>query len=480
MKNIIKSIILVPLMFLLISCGEDFLDLNPPQEVANDDFFKTVDDFESAILGFHDQIQLADLYGRYTLLIPDVMGEDIKQNASANRGKEWAEYQGAPTTNQNEHRELWAEYYEAINMTNNMINAEFTPPASRKEDYDFALGQAYAGRALIHFDLVKFFAQTYTFTDDASHPGIPIVLEFDPKALPSRNTVGEVYTQVISDFEEGIRLMESSGVDAGNPNVMNTNAAKALLSRVYLYMGEWDDAASLASEIVNSGNYQLVTRDEYPTQFLDGNSTEAIFELDFNLQDSPGSDHIGAMYKETGYGDYLPSQQLFSLFEEGDIRGTLFVDDDNLDGGVYADANGEGKRVFKFPSDGSTINTDNVPIIRYSEVLLNRAEALARSNDAPGALADLNAIRERAGIDPVSGLTGDALVNAILDERRRELFAEGHRVFDITRTQSDLVRTDCSSPTCEISYPNDRFILPLPQVETDANPNIQQAPGYGL
>ena len=144
-------------------------------------------------------MQLADYYGRYFILILDIMGEDIKQNASVNRGKEWAEYNGAPTINQNEHREFWAEIYELINMTNLMINAEFEPPAAVQEDYDNYIGQAYALRALAHFDLVRLFAQTYTFTSDASH--IPIVTEFAPNELPTRNTVVEVYEQVISDFE---------------------------------------------------------------------------------------------------------------------------------------------------------------------------------------------------------------------------------------------------------------------------------------
>jgi len=257
-------------------------------------------------------MQLADYYGRYFILILDIMGEDIKQNASVNRGKEWAEYNGAPTINQNEHREFWAEIYELINMTNLMINAEFEPPAAVQEDYDNYIGQAYALRALAHFDLVRLFAQTYTFTSDASHPGIPVVTEFTPDALPTRNTVAEVYEQVISDFETVIPLLAS---DANNAGVITREAAQALLSRVYLYMGRHAEAEALATEVVSSGRFTLVARDAYANQLLDGNSSEAIFEIAFDQVDNPGSDHIGGMYKASGYGDYLPSQQLFALFE---------------------------------------------------------------------------------------------------------------------------------------------------------------------
>lgn len=474
-KSIYASLALVPLMLLSVSCGDDFLDLQPPLEVANEEFLQTVDDFKAATLGVYDQMQLADYYGRYFLLIPDIMGEDIKQNASANRGKEWAEYNGAPTTNQSEHLEFWGEIYEMINMTNLMINAEFEPSANLRDEFDNYIGQAYALRALAHFDLVRLFAQTYTFTTDASHPGIPIVTEFAPDELPARNTVAEVYEQIISDFETAIPLLSSEAANAG---VITREAAQALLSRVYLYMGLYSEAEALATEVINSGRFSLVPRDAYANQFLDGNSPEAIFEIIFNQVDNPGSDHLGGMYKASGYGDYLPSQQLFDLFEEGDIRATLFIDDDDLDGTIYANAEGEGKRVYKYPSEGAIIATDNVPVIRLSEVLLNRAESRAKTGDDAGALADLNLIRERAGVEPIS-LSGDALIDFILEERRRELFAEGHRVFDITRNGQNLVRTDCTSPTCIVEFPDTNFILPLPQEETDVNPNIEQAPGYG-
>ena len=145
------------------------------------------------------------------------------------------------------------------------------------------------------------------------------------------------------NFETAIPLLAS---DANNAGVITHEAAQALLSRVYLYMGRHAEAEALATEVVSSGRFTLVARDAYANQLLDGNSSEAIFEIAFDQVDNPGSDHIGSMYKASGYGDYLPSQQLFALFEEGDIRATLFNDDDNLDGTIYADADAEGKRVY--------------------------------------------------------------------------------------------------------------------------------------
>ena len=147
MKLIYKSLIILTLV-VISSCSEDFLELTPQQSISNDDFLKTFDDFQSAILGGYDQMQNSDWYGRYMILVPDVMGEDVKHNASANRAKEWAEYSGAPVDFIPE--EFWAELYEGINIANSMINAEFEAPTSLTEDFNQILGEAYLVRDRHH------------------------------------------------------------------------------------------------------------------------------------------------------------------------------------------------------------------------------------------------------------------------------------------------------------------------------------------
>lgn len=465
---------------IISSCGEDFLDIQPQDSISNSQFLQTLDDFEAAIVGGYSQMSLADWYGRYFLLIPDIMGEDIKANASANRGAAWALFLGAPTTTQNENREFWQEIYQAINLTNSIINSDFTPIASQQAALNQVVGEAYAIRALAHFDLVRLFAQTYSFTADASHIGVPIVTEFDVDSRPTRNTVAEVYAQVIADFQQAITLMTIGGSNT----TFTREAAQALLARVYLYMGDYNNAETLATDVINSGNYTLVDSANYADQFLVGDSPEAILEIAMTATDNRGSDHIGGMYKETGYGDYLPAQDLFNLLDSlTDVRGTLFLRDSNLDGGIYAGVDGFGRRVNKWPSAGSAIATDNVSVIRLSEVHLIRAEARMRKGtpDEAGALADLNLIRERSAPSVTFGaLAGTALLDEIMLERRRELFAEGHRIFDIARTGSDLIRTDCPAPgSCTRTYPEDRFILAIPQVELDSNPNMVQNASYG-
>lgn len=475
------------MMFGASSCGEDFLNLQPQQSVADANFLKNVDDFRTAILGAHDQLQNSDWYGRYFLLVPDVMGEDIKQNASANRAKEWAEYNG--TSVDFIPNEFWAELYEGINIANQIINAEYTAPTPEVQaEVDHIKGQARAIRGLAHFDLVRLFAQHYTFTAGGGHVGVPIVTEYNVAAKPARNTVAEVYTQVIDDLTAGYNGMT---LDPPNAGYMNKIAAAALLGRVYLYMDDFSNAEAWSTTAITeatAAGKSLVANADYPTMFLDGNSSEALFEINMILVDNNGSDHLGGMYKESGYGDYLPSNILFTLLDTlntDDIRGkgAMWLADPNLTG-IFGSV-----RVNKYPSAGSTIATDNLPIIRLSEVYLNRAEARAKlgTNDA-GARDDANMLinLRTNGFNALTTESGQALVDAILDERRRELYAEGHRIFDISRNQLDMDRQDaadpanCTSITCFEAYPNDRFILPIPLDELSANPQIEndQNPGY--
>lgn len=473
MKSIYKHILLVILFTSGFSCSDSFLELTPQQSISDEVFLSSIDDFEAAIIGGYDQLQAPDLYGRYIPLVADVMGEDVKQNASANRAKEWAEYNGSsvdfiPL-------EFWAELYEVVNITNRIINAEFTPSGSLEAEFNQILGEAYAMRALAYFDLCRIFAQHYTFTADASHPGVPIVLEFDVTGKPSRSTVAQVYAQVISDFNRSIELMS---IDPSNAGYFSIEASQALLSRVYLYMENYEMAESMATAVITSGKFSLVSNADYPMQFFNGNSSEAIFEMVFNLADNPGSDHLGGMYKASGYGDYLPSTDLLDLMDPADVRRSMFAEDNNL-GGSYGNL-----RVNKYPSEGSDIATDNLPVIRLSEVYLNRAEARAKkaTPDFSGAQADLDAIRQR-GLPSAAAVTatGTALIDEILIERRVELAFEGHRIFDATRNKQGIVRNDCTAPdaACSISYPNDRFILPIPQDETNVN-DIAQNPSYGI
>lgn len=450
-----------------LSCSNDFLDLQPEQSIATELALQTVGDFKAANVGTYDGLSSSNYYGRYFVLVSDIMSDDVKQNASANRASDWAAYSGSATDNNGLATNIWSKAYSVIDMCNRIILSETEVPPSVQDELNNYKGQAYAVRALVYFDLVRIYAQHYTFTNDASHLGVPIVMEVDPFGKPARNSVKEVYDQIISDFTSALGLIGKKK----NSFILTESGVNALLSRVYLYKEDWGNAVIAADKVINSNLYSLVGTGNYMSIFNTDHSSESIFEINMNETDNRGTDALGGMYLATGYGDYLPSKDLLNLIPTDDVRNSLYITDAGL-AGDYAS-----KRVNKYDSK---LGLNNTPVIRLSEVILNRAEANAHIPGAEtAAQQDLNRIRQRAlPSAPDVTVTGSQLIEEILTERRVELAYEGHRLYDLTRYKKGVHRTDCTSSVCDVSYPSDRFVLAIGQAEIDVNPNITQNPGY--
>ena len=468
MKNRNSYKYLVALLaFVTIGCSEDFLELSPNQSVADTEALVSLDDFRSSITAAYNGMSDADYYGRYFFLVPDVMSDDVKQHPSANRAKDYAEY--IAVVGDGIARNMWQEMFQEINALNAIINAEVDLPATVQADVNHIVGEAYAMRGQVYFDMVRMFAQHYTFTSDASHLGVPIVLEFDQFNEPSRNSVAEVYAQVISDMQQALTLITDTS-RSGTTSTLSRTAVQALLARVYLYMEDWSNAAAMADAVIASGRYTLVPNGNYLSSWASDFSSESIFEIAMTENDNRGSDALGRMYIVEGYGDYLPAGDIVSLYAADDARAGWFIDDPVLSGD-YAPF-----RMNKYPS---IAGTDNTKVIRLSEVHLIRAEANAQLGNTAQAQADVDLIRQRAQPSAAAvTATGAALIDEVLLERRKELAFEGQRLWDLMRYKQDVVRTNCTAPICTITYPNNRVILPIPEAELDANPNIEPNPGY--
>lgn len=466
MKNYNKIILLI-LIGLFMSCSESFLDISPQDAVSDEDAITNLEDLETSITGVYNEISGAYYYGRYMFLIPDVLADDVKQNEQANRIVDYAQH--VQSVSDGQASALWTGMYFANNALNNIINSDIEVTAAAQGEKDHILGEAYALRGLVYFDLVKLFAQHYTYTDDASHLGVPLILEFDPTLEPERNTVKEVYDQIISDMTTAISLMDDTS-RSGNSNTLSATSVKALLSRVYLYKEDWANAEAMATEVIEAG-YDLVDNADYLTLWTQDNTSESIFEISMTESDNQGGNSIAAMYVVEGYGDYLPSNDVVSLYNDGDARLQVFKEDPLLSGD-YAPY-----RVDKYPN---VLGYNNTKVMRLAEVYLIRAEARAEiGTNISGAQEDLDVVRQRALPTALSvTVSGESLIDEIMQERRLELCFEGQRLWDLMRRKEDIVRNECTASICFIPYGDETNILPIPQDETDVNPNITQNPGY--
>ncbi len=376
---------------------------------------------------------------------------------------------------------LWGRGYYVIGAVNNVIDNLEGKESSEvpAQDIKNLHAEALFLRALAHFDICRLFAQSYT--KDPNGIGVPVVLHTDPTGQPARNKISEVYDRVVDDLTQAESIMSDDysrkGQVADPYAAVSKPAVQALLSRVYLYMGRWQDAANYATKVINNTKFRMWTADEYSKVWgVDVPSEgEVIFEvygIKANEYDSywDGPSH---MTNPIGYADVAVSQDLVKLYKDGDVRKDFksVTDTDLL---VWTK-----KYIGKGKGDAlNTPDVNNVIVLRLSEMYLNRAEAIANGASIPGVtvISDLNAITSKRNADAYTSATKDDIFN----ERRKELAFEGHFWFDSARAAKGITRVDyVGDPNNQnIPFPDHRFALPIPLREIDVNPNLVQNDGY--
>ena len=480
MKTIkILSIFSLVLSLGVLSCSEDFLEQQPKLSQTNELSLSTFDGIEKAITGAYTPLYETVWYGRDFVVIADLKGGNAK-SSPMNSGRFRTEYlwSNTPTSTAG----LWTEAYDLIARVNNVINAldGFEEIDVTQAQIDNLVGEAKFLRALAYHDLVRMYAQPYSQAPNSL--GVPVVLETE-NGQPARNTVAEVYQQIVADLTDAETKLSADNNHGGNdPKAWATkDAVKALFARVYLYMEDWQKAADYASEIINNEDYSLYTADQYSV-YSSGENEDGVWgsltsgdEDIFMVYGSEGNsshgnwDVISYIMNPGGYGDVGASGDVLDLYEEGDVRGELFTNSTNFPNDFWT---------LKYPGKDGNLREDNINVLRLSEMYLIRAEAILNGASISGvsAVDDMNAIRENRGASELSTVT----LNTVYDERRRELCFEGHQLFDLARTGRGLERNDYDgSLNQNIPFPDHRWAMPIPQTEMDANENMEQNPGYG-
>ena len=463
--KIYNKLILIFLSVFVVSC-DDELNLQPEDQLTLDVSFSNKETSLGVLTGAYSAAQQDDVLNGTRQAYADYMADNVDFVGSFPTFQAISQFN--QLSNNTSIEAGWDDNYETIGATNLVI--KYIPTVEdvtfTDEEKAIAVAEAKFLRALIYFNMANIYAQPYSL-NNGDTPAVPLVTEpFDAEVqFPSRATLGAVYDQVETD------LLDAAAVLGDSDNSRATKgAAEGLLSRLYLYKGQYDLAAEYADNVIQNSAYSLAS--DY--SFYNTTDSEFMFTLLNSAADGQDSgEGFSGLYNPVpdGRGDAPFTDNLIEAYGGMDTSDKRFTELTQ----VGNDANGD-ERVFtsKYP-DGIT-NADNAPVLRITEMYLTRAEANFREGTSVGdtPLNDINELRERAGLSALASISS---VDQILEERRKELAFEGHRRMDLLRIQLPLRRP--GMPNVEKSNPGDqKTIFPIPSREIDLNENLTQNPGY--
>ena len=507
LKSIYKVMGCAILAASLSSCVNDWLDVAPSDGTDADAALTSSSDLAAARTGMYKALKgnssLVDYYGQQFFVYGDVhAGDDYQYNnlGGSNRASFYYDmnYQTASefTSSTSSSNVAWKSPYIVIGRANRIIAAAeggaLSDAAEAKATIDQYAAEAKVLRALAHFDLVRIYGKPYT-EDQGASLGVPLVTEvLESNAKPARSTVAEVYTQVVKDLTEAIS--SNALATETEPGYVSVWGAKAILSRVYLNMGDYANALSVAEDIIKNSGAALWTRDQYFKAWDASTPNESEFLFRLNVAGSTDNNDlngIGNLQQRDGYKEMVATKKFVDMLtsDPKDVRNDMFLPAKaEKEVAVYGT-----NKVFlnKLRGQGGNLrNVTIVPIIRLSEVYLTAAECAFRNNDKTKAVEYLNDLVKNRTTTVASLATVDNItLDRILIERRKELIGEGQRYFDALRNNETITRYTSEADKGwhktlskeAQSFNRDYFkaIAAIPQAEINANPNIKQNTGYG-
>lgn len=491
----------------LSSCVNDWLDVAPSDGTDADAALTSSSDLAAARTGMYAALKgnsnLVDYYGQQFFVYGDVhAGDDYQYNnlGGSNRASFYYDmnYQTASefTSSTSSSNVAWKSPYIVIGRANRIIAAAeggaLSDAAEAKATIDQYAAEAKVLRALAHFDLVRIYGKPYT-EDQGASLGVPLVTEvLESNAKPARSTVAEVYTQVVKDLTEAIS--SNALATETEPGYVSVWGAKAILSRVYLNMGDYANALSVAEDIIKNSGAALWTRDQYFKAWDASTPNESEFLFRLNVAGSTDNNDlngIGNLQQRDGYKEMVATKKFVDMLtsDPEDVRNDMFLP---ATAAKEVATYGTNKVYLnKLRGQGGNLrNVTIVPIIRLSEVYLTAAECAFRNNDKTKAVEYLNdLVKNRTTTEASLATVDNITLERILIERRKELIGEGQRYFDALRNNETITRYTSEADKGwhktlskdAQSFNRDYFkaIAAIPQAEINANPNIKQNTGYG-
>jgi hypothetical protein len=458
MKKLVLGLLAACLVTGTITSCNNKLNVEPVDSIDAGQALNTSDDVQAALVGSYTSLQADAGYNGYIQFMSDILAND-GDFTFVGTFTQPQEFQRKSLRRDNSFvQQIWQRGYITVNRTNNVLaNLDKVTVAAAKTRIE---GEARFVRSLAYFDLVRLYGKAWNDGNPSTNPGVPLVLTptttvSDANSVP-RNTVAEVYSQIISDLTTA-----EAKLPASNGFFATKYSAAALLSRVYLQQGRYAEAAAAADRVIAGGAFSL--DQNYADEFYQGGdlvstTPEDIFTIQNTAQSgsNSGSNQLNVFYSQYQRGDVSINDQLLNQFEAGDDRKNLFTVTANQ---TYSD---------KYDGQYGTVK-----LIRLAEMYLTRAEANFRAGTTVGAtpLSDINRVRARAKLPALTSLT----LPAILRERKLELAFEGFRLGDLKRNQESTIDPVTGKV---IPWNDNRLVLPIPLAEMNANPNLVQNPGY--
>ena len=475
----LHKLTLASLIFLSAGCT-DFLDLSPRDTANVGNFYRNAADMQAAVDAAYGMLASAGEYSYAYYNVSEVRSDNTF-NWEGGGNLPDAELDQFKMSSTNEIvRLMWIDTYRGILACNTVL--EHIGGANM----DDALRQRFIAeakflRALKYFNLVR------TFGD------VPLVLKetksVDEGYSQARVAQSEVYAQIIADLTDAASQLpvSYSGKDIGRAT---KGSAKALLGKVYLTTRDFAKAKDILKEVIDQGNYKLLADYAALWPAANANNEESIFEVQFkkggtgtgsSFYNNFAPRNSGSSVIQIGFagGRNIPTADLIAAYEAGDARKAVSLSEgytDNVTGKYVADPYTLKYRDTPF-AEGDADN--NWMVLRYADVLLMYAEAI---NETTGPNAEafdaINAIRKRAKLAVLpAGLSKAAFALAIEHERQVELAFEGHRWFDLVRTDREVAVMNAHFKAPVVADFN--AVFPIPQTQIDVNPaGIKQNPGY--
>lgn len=505
MKKIIFSILAVTLLSSgLISCSDDRLDatLEGARDIEANPL-ETLTDLRAAVSGAYYRMVNAAYYGRDIIVYSEVRGDNAYAAAGfSNRFQNVSGFDLTPT-----HAfpaDTWKKIYEVISSANLAIGSDIK--TGNETDIKQGKAEAFAIRALAHFDLLRIYGQQYVDDQGLDALGIPYITRFGELDMKNYNriSVREVRDNIYKDLDEALKLVNKN---ASNKKRFTAQSIHGVKSRVALFFGAFDEndyaialesaktAMELGGGIVQRSAYIASFRAEEP-------QSNSVFELAQDNVNNPGNNSLYNIFSYDGYGDVVGlGENLQDLFEDQtDIRSSTEMQGYN---NLAQNAKGNYKKVgpYKFIKltkeelEGTvavdpairynleyyrnfgkyTAISSNIKVMRYEELVFNFIEAAVRTNTEGGvALNLLNQVAsERYEGNPAAKYTSLTLAD-VLTERRKELVFEGFRFEDKMRSKENLASTPIAE---KVKYGAFQLAFPIPRNEINAS-KIDQNKGY--